>query len=95
MGWHPRNAICVEVPGQHEGLIVADMVASCPDYGKYAQEVLSKQMDPAVLKEVRDIEAKGDFNNPRYMQLLLPNFYKMHFVAWPNGPMPLTVRLNM
>src|SRR5215510_4093988 len=28
-----------------KGLIVADMVASCPDYGKYADEVLARQMD--------------------------------------------------
>ncbi|HMG67803.1 MAG TPA: proline iminopeptidase-family hydrolase [Chitinophagaceae bacterium] len=44
-----------------KGLIVADMVASCPEYGKYANEVLSKTMDPKVLAELRDIEAKKDF----------------------------------
>src|ERR1041384_3354923 len=35
-----------------KGLIVADMMASCPDYGKYAAEVLSKTMDPKVLAEI-------------------------------------------
>ena len=71
-----------------KALIVADMVASCPDYGKYAAEVLSKQMDPEVLKEIRDIEAKGDYGNPRYMDLLMPNFYKQHLCRlqeWPDA----------
>src|SRR6476469_5390344 len=38
-----------------KGLIIANMVASCPEYGKYANEVLSKQMDPKVLAEIREI----------------------------------------
>ncbi len=69
-----------------KGLIIADMMASCPDYGKYAEEVLSKQMDPAVLQEVRAIEAKGDFSNPRYMELLIPNFYAVHLCRLPIWP---------
>ncbi len=71
-----------------KGLIVANMMASIPEYGKYAQEVLAKQMKPEVLKEIRAIEAKGDYNNPRYMELLLPNFYKEHLCRlpeWPDG----------
>ncbi len=74
---------------QHlKGLIVANMVASAPEYGKYANEVLSKQMDTAVLAEIRAIESKKDFANPRYMELLLPNFYKKHLCRleeWPDG----------
>ncbi|MGB3004972.1 MAG: proline iminopeptidase-family hydrolase [Chitinophagaceae bacterium] len=74
---------------QHlKGLIVANMMASAPEYGKYADEVLSKQMEPAVLAEVRAIEAKGDFANPRYMELLIPNFYQKHLcrlIEWPDG----------
>lgn len=74
---------------QHlKALIVANMMASAPDYGRYAADVLAPQMDPAVLAEVRAIEAKGDFSNPRYMELLLPNFYKKHLCRleeWPDG----------
>ena len=69
-----------------KGLIVANMMASCPEYGKYAEEALAKQMDPKVLEEVKAIEAKGDFANPRYMELLLPNFYNEHLcrlAVWP------------
>src|SRR5436190_1647565 len=72
-----------------KGLIVADMMASCPEYGKYAEEVLSKQMDPKVLAEINDIEAKGDFNNPRYTELLMPNFYAVHICRLPEWPEPV------
>ncbi len=71
-----------------KALLVANMVASAPEYGKYADEVLAKQMDPQVLAEIRAIEAKGDFANPRYMELLIPNFYHEHLCRlneWPDG----------
>jgi proline iminopeptidase len=69
-----------------KGMIIANMMASCPDYGKYAEEVLSKQMDPKVLAEVRALEAKGDFKNPRYMELLIPHFYNVHLCRLPTWP---------
>ena len=69
-----------------KGLIVSNMMASAPEYGKYAAEVLAKQMDPKVLAEVRAIEKKHDFANPLYMELLMPHFYKQHICrldTWP------------
>lgn len=71
-----------------KGLLVANMMASAPDYGKYADKVLSKQMKPDVLAEIRSLEAKKDFNNPRYMELLIPNYYQQHLCRlkdWPDG----------
>lgn len=71
-----------------KALIVANMMASCPEYGKYADSVLAKQMDPKVLAEVKSLEAKGDYKNPRYMELLIPNFYHEHLCRlkdWPDG----------
>ena len=71
-----------------KGLLVANMVASAPEYGKYADNVLAKQMKPDVLAEVRAIEAKKDFANPRYMELLIPNFYHEHIcrlTEWPDA----------
>jgi proline iminopeptidase len=71
-----------------KGLLVCNMMASCPDYGKYANDVLAKQIEPAVLKEIRELEAKKDFANPRYMELLIPNFYNQHLCRlkeWPDG----------
>ena len=69
-----------------KGLLVANMVASAPEYGKYANEVLAKQMKPAVLSEIKAIEAKKDFENPRYMELLIPNFYHEHLCRLHNWP---------
>jgi proline iminopeptidase len=71
-----------------KGLIVANMVASAPEYGKYADEVLAKQMNPEVLAEIRALESKKDFVNPRYMELLIPNYYNEHICRlkeWPDG----------
>ncbi|UUC44215.1 proline iminopeptidase-family hydrolase [Flavobacterium cerinum] len=74
---------------QHiKGLIISNMMASAPEYDRYAEEVLSKDMDPTVLKEIRSLEAKGDFNNPRYMELLLPNFYAKHVCRLPIDQWP-------
>jgi proline iminopeptidase len=71
-----------------KGLIISNMMSSCPAYGKYAEDVLSKQMDPKVLDTIRGLEAKGDFNNPKYMELLMPNFYNQHLCRlnpWPEA----------
>ncbi len=74
---------------QHlKGLLVSNMMASAPEYGKYADEVLAKQMKPEVLSEIRAIEAKKVFDNPRYMELLIPNFYHEHLCRlkeWPDA----------
>ena len=69
-----------------KGLIICNMMASCPDYGKYANDVLAKQMDPKVLDTIRAIEARGDFKNPKYMELLLSNFYNKHLCRLPELP---------
>ncbi len=73
-----------------KGLIISNMMASCPEYGKYADEVLAKQMDPAVLAEIRKIEEKGDFQNPRYMELLNANFYPKHTLRLAEWSEPVT-----
>lgn len=79
-----------------KGLIISNMMASGPDYSKYAQEVLAKQMKPEVLAEIRNIEAKKDFANPRYMELLYPNFYTVHILRRPldEWPEPVTRSLG-
>ncbi len=71
-----------------KGLLIANMVASAPEYGKYADEVLAKQMKPEVLSEIKALEAKKNFDNPRYMELLIPNFYQEHLCRlkeWPDS----------
>lgn len=61
-----------------KGLIVANMVASAPEYTRYVNEVLAKQMPPEVLTEIKAIEAKKEYNNPRYMELLVEHYYSKH-----------------
>ena len=75
---------------QHlKGLIISNMVASAPEYGRYANEVLARQMNPEVLAEIRQLEKNKDFDNPRYMELLLPNFYHEHLCRLPEFPDPV------
>jgi len=71
-----------------KGLLVSNMMASAPEYGKYAEKVLAKQMKPEILAEIKALEAKKDFSNPRYMELLIPNFYHEHVCRlkeWPDA----------
>ena len=78
-----------------KGLIISNMMASCPEYDKYANEVLAKQLAPEVLKEIRDIEARKDFANPRYMELLIPNFYEKHVLRFPSKDWPEPVNRSL
>jgi len=71
-----------------KGLLISNMMASAPEYGQYANDVLARQMKPEVLAEIRRIEAKKEFSNPRYMELLMPHFYQKHIcrlLVWPDG----------
>jgi len=80
-----------------KGLIISNMMASCPEYDAYAENVLAKQMDPAVLEKIKRLEAKGEFQNPRYMELLIPNFYMKHICRlqeWPDPVNRAFARMN-
>jgi proline iminopeptidase len=77
-----------------EGLIVSNMMASCPKYGEYSK-VLEKQMPQDVLKTVKDLEAKKDYTNPQYMGLLMENFYNKHILRMPVAEWPEPVNRSM
>ncbi len=77
-----------------KGLIISNMMSSCPAYGKYAQEVLAPQFNQKILDTIRQIEAKGDFANPKYMELLLPNFYAKHICRINPWPEPVSRSLS-
>ncbi len=72
-----------------KGLIISNMMASAPVYGKYADEVLAKLMDPLVLDTLRTLEKNKDFGNPKYMGLLIPHFYNKHICRLPVWPEPI------
>jgi proline iminopeptidase len=80
---------------QHlKGLIISNMMSSAPEYGKYAEDVLSRQMDKMVLDTIRAIEAAKDFSNPAYMRLLTPHFYEQHICRFPADEWPDPVKRN-
>jgi proline iminopeptidase len=87
--------LCMEYALKYQenlkGLIISNMMSSIPEYNKYADEVLAPQLPPEVLKEVKDMEATGQYTNPRYSELLFEHFYTAHFVRIPlkNWPDPV------
>jgi proline iminopeptidase len=72
-----------------KGLIVSNMMASIPAYNEYAERVLMPGIDASVLAEIKQLEAAKDFQNPRYMELLMHHHYVHHVLrmpldAWPD-----------
>jgi len=76
-------------------LVVSNMMASVPAYNAYAENVLMPRMDAAALAEIKDIEAKGDLENPRYMELLYEQHYVHHVLRLPVGEWPEPVRRGL
>lgn len=73
---------------QHlKGLIISNMMSSIPAYNRYAIETLEPQMDPAALKEIKRLEAAKQYDDPRYMQLLMPH-YEAHILRMPSAQWP-------
>ncbi len=74
---------------QHlRALVISNMMASAPAYSAYAEDVLAPEMDQEVLAEVRALEAAHDTENPRYMELLLPEHYQRHLLRMPLDEWP-------
>jgi len=71
-----------------KGLVVSNMMASIPMYNEYAQKVLMPAMDPKALAEIQALEARKDYDNPRYMALLVPNHYEQHILRMPADSWP-------
>jgi len=71
-----------------KGLIISNMMASIPAYVSYAEKTLMPAMDPKVLAEIKAIEARKDYENPRYMELLVPNYYALHILRMPPDQWP-------
>jgi proline iminopeptidase len=64
------------------------MMASIPAYNEYAETVLMADMDPAVLAEIKGYEAAEDYENPRYMELLIEHHYVDHLLRMPAAEWP-------
>ena len=71
-----------------KGLIISNMMASIPDYNDYAEKVLGAQMPPEILSEIKELEANKEYDNPRYMELLIPHHYEHHVLRIPVNDWP-------
>ncbi len=76
-----------------KGLIISNMMANAPKYTAYANEVLGPKMDPAVFKEIMDMEKNNDFDNPRYSELLTKHYYTQHILRLPVEEWPKSINL--
>lgn len=74
---------------QHlKGLIVSNMMASIPAYNDYADKVLKPALPADVRKELDAFEAAGDYQNPRYTELLMSHHYVNHVLRLPLNDWP-------
>jgi proline iminopeptidase len=74
-----------------KGLVISNMMASIPEYEKYAAEVLGPQLPPEVYKEIKDMEANNDFGNPRYTELVTNYYYTEHVLRMPIEEWPESI----
>lgn len=87
-------------PGEIKCLIISNMMASIPEYNRYAEEVLIPQKDAADVALVKRLEEEGKTDDPRYMETLVPMWYEQHVLRrpmaeWPHGLMRSFERGNM
>jgi proline iminopeptidase len=74
---------------QHlRGLVISNMMSSVPAYNAYARQVLMPEMDTAALAEITSLEASGEIENPRYMELLTEQHYVHHVLRMPPDDWP-------
>ena len=74
---------------QHlRALVISSMMSSVPAYNAYAEQVLMPAMDQAALAEIKSLEAAGEFENPRYMELLTEQHYIHHVLRMPEESWP-------
>ena len=71
-----------------KGLVISNMMMSVPAYNDYANRVLKPKMDQAKLAEIEALEASGDINNPRFMELLVEQHYVHHILRMPAAEWP-------
>jgi proline iminopeptidase len=72
-----------------KGLIVSNMMSSCPKYDAYNENVLQPKMDKAVVDSILYFEKTNTTNNPRYMALLNNHYYNKHVCRVSPMPEPL------
>jgi proline iminopeptidase len=78
----------LKYPQHLKGVIISNMMASIPAYNVYAEKVLMPAMDQKVLAEIKQLEKDGKYEDPRYMDLLMPHHYAHHVLRMPPDQWP-------
>ncbi|MGH8938287.1 MAG: proline iminopeptidase-family hydrolase, partial [Actinomycetes bacterium] len=74
---------------QHlKALVVSNMMASIPAYNRYAEDVLMPRMDQQALAEIKELDARGDTESPRYEELFIEHHYVHHVLRMPPQDWP-------
>lgn len=71
-----------------KGLVISNMMASIPAYNDYAARVMEAGIDPVVLDKIKAFEAAKDYENPRYIELLIEHHYVDHVLRMPADQWP-------
>jgi proline iminopeptidase len=82
----------LKYPQHLKGVIISNMMASIPAYNDYAQKVLMPKMDQKALAEIKQLEAAGKYEDPRYMALLMEHHYVYHLLRMPADQWPEPVQ---
>src|SRR5690242_18524981 len=90
-GWLLAMEYALTLQQHLRGLVISNMMASVPAYNEYAQRVLMPEMDQTALAEIKELEAKGETENSRYMDLLMEHHNVHHVLRmpWDEWPEPL------
>jgi proline iminopeptidase len=79
-------------PEALKGLVISNMMADVPAYNAYAEEVLKPGMDQDALAQIEALEAAGEIEDPRYMELLYEHHYVKHVLRMPRERWPNPVK---
>ena len=73
----------LKYPYNLKGVVISNMVPSIPDYINYATKVLGPELGEGVLEEIKALEAEGEFENKRYVELVTKYYYPKHILRMP------------
>jgi proline iminopeptidase len=73
---------------QLKGLVISNMMMDVPAYNAYARDVLMPGMDQEALREIQALEQAGEYENPRFMELLMEQHYVHHVLRMPADEWP-------
>jgi proline iminopeptidase len=88
--WGGILAIEYALKYQHnlKGLIISNMMGSIPAHNQFIREVLLATWDQTVLTEIKQLEAEGRYEDPRYMELVISRHYALHLLRMPPDKWP-------